>query len=166
MKQMYLLKNQIDSDDCMEVKMSEKEKKGTEPWFWLVGIVAVMWNLMGVVAYLMQAYMSPETLAAMEEAQRTLYENQPAWVTGAFALGVFSGLAASILLLLRKRLAFQLFVISLISVLAQMTYVFFLSNSMQVMGGPRAAIMPFMIMLLAVFFVWFSHKVKKMGVIA
>ena len=141
------------------------EKKTTEPWFWLVAIVAVVWNLMGVGAYLMQVNMGPEDLANLPEAQRALYENVPAWATGAFAIAVFAGAIAAILLILRKKAAFLVFVLSLVAVLVQMVYVFFMSGALDVQGL-RGAIMPFMVILLAVFFVWFSKVTNNKGITA
>ena len=57
--------------------------------FWIISIVALVWNALGVMSYLMSVMMSPETLAAMPEEQRAMYETMPAWVTGAYAVAVF-----------------------------------------------------------------------------
>ena len=48
--------------------------------------------------------MTAEDLAALPLEQQPLYENIPAWVTGAFAIAVFGGSLACILLLIRKKL--------------------------------------------------------------
>ena len=92
--------------------MSETKSKSPKG-FWIIGIVALLWNLMGVASYLQQAYMTDEALAALPAEQQALYENVPAWVTGAFALAVFGGLLGCILLLMKKKLAALLFIISL-----------------------------------------------------
>ena len=74
-------------------------------WFWIVSALALLWNLAGVMAYLGQAYMSIENLEKMSQAERLLYESQPAWVTGAFAVAVWGGALGCIALLLKKKWA-------------------------------------------------------------
>ncbi len=95
-------------------------------WFWIVGVIALIWNGMGVKAYLDQAYMTPEKLAALPNPDQAMYSIEyPAWVTAAFAVAVFGGTIGSILLLFRKKSAYFVFVVSLVGILAQMTYAFF-----------------------------------------
>ena len=92
--------------------------------FWVIAVVALISNLMGVMAYLGQAYMTDEALAALPEAERAINENYPAWATAAFAIAVFGGAIGCILLLLRKKMATTLFIVSLIGILVQMIYNF------------------------------------------
>ena len=132
--------------------------------FWIIGIVALLWNLMGVLAYIQQAYMTAEDLAALPADQQALYENVPAWVTAAFALAVFGGALGCILLLLRKKLATFVFIISFISILAQMTYNFFMSKAMEVYG-PGGMIMPLMVVLIGGFLIWYSKKMERQGIL-
>ncbi len=130
-------------------------------WFWVLSVLALLWNLMGVFAYLAEAYMTDEAFATLPEAQQALYETRPSWVTGAFAIAVFAGTLASIGLLLRKKWAFSIFVLSLLGVLGQMTYQFFLSNTFEVMGN-QFMVMPIAIILLAIALVLFSRSsIKK-----
>lgn len=83
--------------------------------FWVIAIAALLWNLMGAMAYLADAFMGGvEAISQLPIDQRTLYENRPAWVTASFAIAVWSGLLGSIALLLRKKWAISAFVISLI----------------------------------------------------
>ncbi|UWX53618.1 hypothetical protein NYZ99_10495 [Maribacter litopenaei] len=137
--------------------MTTETKVKPPVWFWIVSILALLWNLAGAMAYIGQAYMSDEVLAAMSDAERNLYETQPAWVTAAFAIAVWGGTLACILLLIRKKWAKTLFIISLIGVLAQMTYNFFLSNTFEVYGASAMA-MPIMIVVVSIALIWFSNK--------
>ncbi|VAW11040.1 hypothetical protein MNBD_BACTEROID03-2112 [hydrothermal vent metagenome] len=88
-------------------------------WFWIVSVLALLWNLLGVMAYLAQVNMTDETLAALPEAERALYENQPIWATMAFAIAVWGGALGSLALLLRKRWARAVLLISLIGIIVQ-----------------------------------------------
>lgn len=137
--------------------MTTETKVKPPTWFWIVSILALLWNLVGAMAYVGQAYMSAEDLAALSEAERTLFETQPAWVTGAFAVAVWGGTLGCIFLLLRKKWAKPIFVISLIAIIAQMSYSFFMSNSLEVYG-PGAMVMPIMILIIGIALILFSNK--------
>lgn len=132
--------------------------------FWVIGIVALIWNLMGVFAYLQQAYMTAEDLSALPIEEQALYENIPAWVTAAFALAVFGGALGCVLLLLRKKLATFVFIISFVSILAQMTYNLFMSKAMEVYG-PGGMIMPVMVIVIGAYLIWYSKKMEAQGVL-
>lgn len=132
--------------------------------FWIIGIVALIWNLMGVFAYLQQAYMTEDDLMAMPIAEQALYENIPAWVTGAYAIAVFGGALGAILLLLRKKLATSLFLISFVGIIVQMSYNIFMSKAADVYG-PGGMIMPVMVILIALFLLWFAKKKTAAGVL-
>lgn len=125
--------------------------------FWVIAVVALIWNLMGVMAYLGQAYMTDEALAVLPEAERAINENYPAWATAAFAIAVFGGTIGCILLLLRKKMATTLFIVSLIGILVQMTYNFMMSKATEVYG-PGGMIMPVMVILIGFFLVWYSRQ--------
>ena len=131
-------------------------------WFWVIGGVAVVWNALGVMAFIMQTTMSPDALAALPEKERALYETFPIWALIAFAAAVFGGLGGSIALLLRRSLASTLFIVSLIGVVIQMAYNFLIAETMDVYG-PGAAVMPAMVLLFAIFLLWFANSAKSKG---
>lgn len=129
---------------------------------WLVATVALIWNLLGVMSYLMTVTMSPQALEALPEAERALYQNLPAWVTGSHAVAVFSGLLGSVMLLLRRAWAQPLFVLSLLAVLLQMGYALFISPLLQV-SGAQGAVLPVLVILIAGYLVWYAGFAKARG---
>jgi uncharacterized protein with PQ loop repeat len=131
-------------------------------WFWILGIAALIWNLFGVMAYIMQVTLSDEALAQLPADQRMLYETIPAWATAAFATAVFAGVLGCIALLLRKTWATPLFVLSLVGVLVQMFHAFFLTDSMAV-NGPGSAAMPLLVIIIATGLVWYSRLATARG---
>ena len=131
-------------------------------WFRVVSILAVIWNALGVAAYLMEVTMTPETLAAMPPEQRALYETTPAWVTGAFAIAVFAGFAGSVLLALRNAKALPLLVVSLAAAVLQMGYQFGVAKVASVMG-PTSMIMPAVIIVIGAALVWLSLHARQSG---
>ncbi len=131
-------------------------------WFWVVSVLGLLWNIMGVMAYLAQAYTSVEDLEKMTQAQRELFEAQPAWVTAAFAIAVFGGALGCITLLLRKKWAKQVLIVSLLGVLAQFIYGLLLSNTIEVYGN-QAIFMPIVVVIIAVFLILMAKKGIQKG---
>ena len=131
--------------------------------FWLIGGIALIWNIMGVIAYLSQAYTTPETLSSLPIDNQNYHNNLPAWVTTSFAIAVFCGTLGSIALLLRKKLASSFFIASLIGVLAQSTYTFFIQNYIKV--TPQVMLMPLLIIIFAIFLLIYSKKTETKGII-
>jgi hypothetical protein len=139
--------------------MSEETKSISPKWFMIVSAILLIWNLLGVMAYVMQVTMSPETLAALPEAQRQLYETTPAWATAAFAIAVNGGALGCALLLLKRNLAGLFLQLSLAGVVVQMFHAFFMSKSFEVFG-PGGLIMPIMVIVIAISLVILAAKAK------
>ncbi len=140
--------------------MSTTNKPAT--WFWVVNAIALVWNLMGVMAYLAQVMMSPEALQALPENERHLIESVPAWSISAFAIAVWGSTLGSILLLLRKKWATPVFIVAFVGIVVQMYYNVFLSKSIEVYG-PGGMAMPIMVFAIGVFLIWFSRKSTANG---
>ena len=130
--------------------------------FWIIGIITLIWNLMGVFAYITQVNMTPEIIAALPEAERALYENVPAWVTGVFAIAVFGGSLARPHAENSPKIATPIFIISLIGIIAQMVYNFGMSKAAEVYG-PGGMVMPAMVVLIGIFLVWYSKQATAKG---
>ncbi len=137
--------------------MTNKQTVKLPIWFWIVSVLSLLWNLMDVGAYLGQAFMSIESLEKMTEAERLLYESQPAWVTGAFAIAFWAGALGCFALLLRKKWARPVLLISLAGILAQMTHMFFMSNAFEAVGS-NAMVMPIMIIVVGVLLLLFARS--------
>lgn len=131
-------------------------------WYWIVSVIALIWNLMGVINYLAQAFMKDEMLASMTKEQRIFIENRPAWATGAFAVAVWAGLIGCLLLLIRKKQAFIVLVISFVGVVVQMIHSFFIANAMDVYG-PGGLIMPIMILIIGIGLILLAKKGETVG---
>jgi len=126
--------------------------------FWIISILALFWNIMGVVSYLGQAYMTDEVLAALPQAEQDYYSNTPAWVTAAFAIAVFAGAFGSLALVLKKKLALPLLQLSLLAVIAQFAYNFFMQDYVELTG--TRMILPIVVLVIAAFLVWFAKSSK------
>ena len=131
-------------------------------WFWAVAIIALLWNLMGVMSFFAHTFITDEAIAQLPENERALYGEYHIWTTIVFAIAVFFGLLGSLGLLLRKKWAKLAFIISLCGIIPQMIHNVFFTKSIEVYGPGQAASMPIMVILFAVFLIWFSnYAIKK-----
>ncbi len=126
-------------------------------WFLVVAGLALVWNLMGVAAYLNQMTMD---LSALPEAQRFFYQSIPAWATAAFAIAVFAGVAGSIGLLLKKRWAIPVLVVSFVGAVVQMTHSLLLGNGLEVFGT-SALILPLITLAIGLALIGFAMLSKN-----
>lgn len=134
-------------------------------WFKIVAVLAIVWNILGVMAYLMQITMTSETIQVIKNpAARALYENIPTWYTVIFGIAVFTGLLGSILLLIKKRIACSFFLISFITVVIQLIYNLFIAKTHTIFGA-SSMIMPAFILLIALFLLWYSRKMDELAYI-
>jgi hypothetical protein len=130
--------------------------------FWIISVLALLWNLMGVAAYIDHVTMTQEALQAKPIEEQQLYTDIPVWATAAFAIAVWGSTLGCILLLLRKKLATPVLSISFAAVLVQMVHSLVISKSIEVYG-PGGMIMPIMIMLVGAFLIWYSRKATALG---
>ncbi len=84
-------------------------------WYMPAAVAALLFMAFGCVMYLMHVLADPAT---MPLDQRAAFEAEPLWVTAAYAIAVWVGLAGTVMLVLRKKLAEPLLMVSLAAVLA------------------------------------------------
>lgn len=130
--------------------------------FWIISVIALIWNLLGVMAYIMQVTMTPEVLQTLPEAERELYVGIPMWATVAFAVAVFGSALGCILLLVRKKLATPVFIIAFVGIAVQMAHSLVMSKHIEVYG-PGGMIMPVMVIVIGVFLIMYSRKAAANG---
>ena len=133
--------------------------------FWFIGIIALIWNLMGVAAYLGQAFMTDEMRSTIPKDQLFLMENTPTWATAAFAIAVWGGVLASLLLLAKRKMAKTGFIISFMGIVIQLFYNFLMANSIEVYGL-ASLIIPIFTIIFGLFFIWYSKKCSDDGMLS
>lgn len=125
--------------------------------FWVLISLALVWNLIGVAAFVGEMSITPEMLSSMDSAEQQIRTDTPSWVSIAFGVAVIAGALGCLLMLMKKTAAHYVLWLSLIGVIAQMSYVFFISNALQVYGPGQAA-MPAMVIIVAILLVWYSKR--------
>ena len=120
-------------------------------YFWIASIIALVWNAFGVYSYIIQAFSDSGQFNELSNTDQNIAINFPAWYISAFAIAVFAGLLGSIFLLLRKRWAYFLFIISFLATGLQQFYVLTEIN-------PRDIFLSLSALVIAAFLVWFSKR--------
>lgn len=126
-------------------------------WFTVVAVVALLWNVLGCIAFISDLRLSPEALASLPESQQALYAARPAWAVVATALAVFGGVLGCIGLLLRRRWAFPVLVFSLVGILVQDFGLFVLADG-ATLAGPVVVAMQAFVLAVGIGLVLLSRK--------
>lgn len=138
--------------------MSDETRVKPHWSFWVVGVTALIWNGMGSMNYVFQ--MTADSVEAYREVEQAIITNRPAWATAAFAIGVFGGTLGAILLLLRKRQAINVFIVSLVGVLVVTAQTAGLGLDMAV---GEFIVIVVMSVAVAAFFVWYAKYAARKG---
>lgn len=136
------------------------------PWhLWAVGVVAILWNGFGCFDYTMTQLQGDAWLTSMKMTQPQIdyFHAMPAWTHAAWAIGVWGGALGGLLLLLRRKWAMPVFVVSFLGWLAGAVYAFGLSNGMEMMGDMWP--MQIVIGAACVFFIWYAWTMSNKGVL-
>lgn len=140
--------------------MKELDVGGVHWSFWAIGAITLIWNVMGVINFMMQ--MNADMVATMPETHRAIIEVRPAWATGAFAIAVFGGALGCLLLLLRKTAAYYLFIASLLGVIVTMTPHLDMIGS--TVNDPFEIVMMIVMpLMVAVFLIWYTKQAMYKG---
>jgi len=145
-----------------EKQISVEDKKNIPKWFNIAATVALIWNLMGIIAFVMHIMMAPDMIAKLPQAEQVFYATVPLWATIAFTCAVFGGTLGALALLMKKTLAFPLLVLSLLGVVTQMFHSFVIGNSFEVFG-PSSTIMPTMVLIIAIALIRLVSTAKNNG---
>jgi hypothetical protein len=132
---------------------------GSVHWsFWVIGAIALIWNVMGVINFFVQ--MNPAVLVSYRESERAIVGGRPLWATMGFAMAVFGGAFGCLLLLLRKSAAYYLFVASLLGVIVTMTHALGVGIDFGLGEILGIILMP---LVVAAFLIWYSKQAKSKG---
>lgn len=137
--------------------MNTTTQTSSPKWFLIVAGLALIWNLMGVAAYISQMTMD---LSILQDAERLFYASIPAWATAAFAIAVFAGTAGSVALLLKKAWAIPVLIVSLLGVVVQVTHSLLIGDGMDVFGT-SALIVPLLTLTIGAALIGFAVMSKK-----
>ena len=111
------------------------EAAATPKHLWIIGIISLLWNMMGAYDYLMTQIPNESYMAKFDQAQLDYFYNLPTWLVFFWALAVWSSVLGSALLLMRKRVAERVFMASFVSMVTTVIYEYGFSNGFEVRGS-------------------------------
>lgn len=131
---------------------------------WVVGILALLWNLVGAFDYAatqlrLDFYMSQFTATQLE-----YFYAFPAWMDAAWAVAVWGSLLGSLSLLLRKSWAVWLFGAAVLGLAVSTIYNFVLMNGAEVMGD-GAVIFTGVIWVIALLLLFYARAMANRDVL-
>jgi len=141
--------------------MNDKTNSGVHWSFWVIGVLALIWNVMGGVNFFVQ--MNADIVASFPETHRAIIEGRPMWATGGFAITVFGGAIGCLLLLLRKSAAYYLFVVSLLGVIVTMIHTIAIASFTIKFSVTEILVMIVMPVVVAALLIWYSKQVERKG---
>jgi hypothetical protein len=139
--------------------MATTASENAPGWLRIVALIAILWNLFGVFMYLHSVGVFGDPMADLDAAQRTAAESIPPAIKGAFAIGTFAGLIGSVGLLLRKRWAWPVLLVSLAGLVVLEGWIVFLSGHREAFGLG----VPIMVTVGAILLACLAHHAGQRG---
>ena len=131
-------------------------------WFVLVAVLALLWNLFGLFSFYVHVTAGPEVIASWPEAQRQIEAATPRWIFVPFAVATVGGVLGSLGLLLGKRWAEPVLLLSLLAILVQFGSIYAITPTWA-LTGIGGAILPLCIGLFGLFLWWYAGKAASRG---
>jgi hypothetical protein len=150
--------------------MEDVVQTRTPMHLWIVGGLAALWNAFGCYDYLMTRMHNMDYLAkAMPtvdpNATLAWVDSFPIWAQFGWGLGVWAGLAGSVLLLLRSRWAVWGLGLSLLGAVLGLGYQIVAAPPLPGAEGPMFEVMPYVIILIAAALFLYARAMEKKGVL-
>lgn len=118
-------------------------------WMTVLVVIALLWNVMGLLAVLADLRVSAADIAALPPEQQALYAARPLWSVVASVVAVVGGTLGCIGLLLRQRWALLLFWLSLAGIVIQDLGLFVVAGAAK-SGNPVALVLQGLVLLIAI----------------
>ncbi|MES2173610.1 MAG: sugar transporter [Pseudomonadota bacterium] len=131
----------------------------------IIGIILLLWGLIGIAAFTLQYSMDLDALARTDPAGARAFALMPAWVWIVYAIAVATGTLGAIALLLRKAIASFLFLISLVCVIVQFGFTFLGTDLLADKGWAVAIPFPAFVIAVAVFEWLYARSLVAKGVL-
>lgn len=110
-----------------------------------IASAALLWNLIGLALFVMQARMSSAEIAALPPPDRAVFEATPGWLLALFGIAVVTGVLGSLALLFGLRWAAPAFAVSLGAIALQTVSSFIVTPNWQ-SYGPVSLILPIVLL--------------------
>lgn len=144
--------------------MSESQTAATPRHLWIVGVLALLWNLMGGFDYLMTQTENASYMAKFTPEQLEFFYGFPVWVEFFWAIAVWGGIAGVVLMLMRRKLAVPVLIVSFLSMVVTMIHNYGMASGAEVMGA-QGALFSAIIFVIALALPLYSRAMTARGVL-
>ena len=131
-------------------------------WFWVVSVLGLLWHLVGLSMFYMQMAMTPEAAAALPPEQQQIHAAMPTVAYAFFGIAVIAGVLGSLGLLLRRRWAAPLLLLSLLGVVAQMATAY-ATTPVWALTGAGGAVFPLLLVVACLLLWLFARSAAARG---
>ena len=138
------------------------EKTAAQPvagWFTIAAMASVLFMALGCAMYLMHVLTDPATLPP---DQRAAYLAVPAWAIGAFGIATWGGAVGALMLVLKRRLAEPLLLVSLLAVVAWLA-AFFVVPDLRNAISTNDLVVPIAVTIVTWTIFWFARHSRQRG---
>jgi len=136
------------------------------PWhLWVIGAIAVLWNAMGAFDYVMTETRNAAYMSAFTPEQLAFFYRLPGWVIAAWAIAVWGGILGALLLLLRRRLAVWVFLVSVVAMVVTTIHNYVLSNGLEIFADAGSHALTAAIFVIALGLFIYARAMSKRGVL-
>ncbi|HEY1604595.1 MAG TPA: hypothetical protein VGF77_03255 [Allosphingosinicella sp.] len=142
--------------------MDGETKPAVPAWYWIVAVLALLWEAGGCYAYLSSVTMKTADVGGYSPAQRAIFDAMPAWVWAAYAVAVWVGLTGALALLIRQSWARLAFIVSLAAAIVQFGWVLLATPALKTLG-PSATAVPICVIVAGTFLIWFAGEAARRG---
>ncbi len=139
---------------------------------WIVGVAALLWNLIGPTDYLMtrlrqDSWIEMGMPGVDPQIVYRYIDSMPIWSHIGWGLGVWGGLIGSILLLARSRYAVHVFAWSLVGVAMSLGWQLIAGPTMppEMTTSASSKIMPYVIIVIAIALFLYARAMRIRGVL-
>jgi hypothetical protein len=134
------------------------------PWhFWLIGIVGLLWSSVGAYDYIMTQTQNEAYMANFSAEQLEFFYGFPTWVTATWAIAIWGGVLGAVFLILRRRLAEPIFLVSLVAMILTTIHNYGLSNGLEVSGDAFSLVFTAVIFLSSIGLWWYAKAMRTNG---
>jgi len=144
--------------------MNPRRSAPTPRQLWILGTLALLWNSMGAFDYLMTETRNESYMAQFSPEQLDFFYGFPVWLVAMWAVAVWGGVLGAALLLLRRRLALPVFIVSFFAMLATSLRNYVFADGREMMGG-SGAIFSLVIFAVSLALVFYARSLARRGVL-
>lgn len=139
-------------------------RRRTPVHLWVVGVVALLWSLMGAFDYVATQLRLEFYLSKFTQEQLDYFYGFPAWAVAGWALAVWTGLAGAVGLLWRRKWSVRAFAVSLAGMVVSSIYTLVLTRG-GAMGGAVGIVFTVIVWAFSIFLLLYARAQATRGVL-